>query len=121
VHDIGRRFACSGPGLRPCVLGGDPRQLRPFVGISEMVRPDGTVMNPFLDLARVSILEWLKRTGWPVLLLARQHRIVSGGFDMAKKVIYGDIPDDQFSYGDRTCLDFDHPDNMFVVRMEAFV
>ncbi|KAH6614653.1 AAA domain-containing protein [Chaetomium sp. MPI-SDFR-AT-0129] len=110
-----------GPGLRPCVLGGDSKQLRPVVGSSGLRRPDGTVVNPFSAIARASVLEYLKRTGWPCLVLARQHRIVSGGFDLAKDVIYDDIPDDQFSYGDRTALGFDHPDIKVAVKVEHFV
>lgn len=57
----------------------------------------------------------------PCLVLARQHRIVSGGFDVAKEVIYDDIPDDQFSYGDRAGLGFEHPDNKLAVKVENFV
>ena len=45
-------------------------------------------LNAFSQLAKVSILEQLKRTGWPCFVLDGQHRIVNGGFDVARDATY---------------------------------
>ncbi|KAK0623685.1 AAA domain-containing protein [Immersiella caudata] len=56
-------------------------------------------LNKFVQLAKISVLEMLVRTSWPCLMLTTQHRMASGSFDLAKKVIYKNILDADFSYG----------------------
>ncbi|KAK3934634.1 hypothetical protein QBC46DRAFT_426539 [Diplogelasinospora grovesii] len=90
-----------GYSCRPCAMAGDEKQLPPAVMTAGHTK-DGKILNAFAQFAKVSVLEQIKRTGWPCLVLTCQRRIVSGGFDIAKEVIYKEIGHDEFSYGDRT-------------------
>src|SRR5262249_12976611 len=80
-----------GQGCRPCAKAGDPRQLPPTV-MSHGEKREGRCANMFSDLARVSELEQERRSGWPCFVLNVQYRIVAGGFDLARDVIYPDVP-----------------------------
>jgi hypothetical protein len=65
-------------GCRVCVLAGDEKQLPPkFMTMSKTDKKTGMATNSFAQLARVSVLEQLKRTGWPCFVLTQQHRIVN--------------------------------------------
>lgn len=93
-----------GEGCRVCVLAGDEKQLQPTVmTIHKTDKKTGMATNSFAQLARVSVLEHLKRTGWPCFVLTRQHRIVNGGFDVAISTNYREIAD-KLTYSDRASL-----------------
>ncbi|SPN96528.1 uncharacterized protein DNG_00054 [Cephalotrichum gorgonifer] len=57
-----------GYGCRPCAMGGGPNQITPAMATCGEVRGQ-KVVNMFSDLAKVSELEQLKRTGWPCFLI----------------------------------------------------
>jgi len=86
-----------GPGCRPCVLAGDERQLPPAVMTDGQRDIEGNFMNMFSLHARISILEHVKRSGWPCFVLNTQYRIVPGGFDVARQTIYPDVVGFQYA------------------------
>jgi len=90
-----------GPGCRPCAMAGDPRQLPPTVMTHNEFR-DGKCANVFSELARVSQLEQVRRSGWPCFVLNVQFRIVAGSFDLAREVIYPDV--DDFAYASKAAV-----------------
>lgn len=87
-----------GTQCRPCVMAGDEKQLAPLI-----MNPN---RNRFAAEGRTSILEHLKRSGYPCLILTEQLRIVSGMFDLAKEIIYHQVKN--FAYGERAQL-ANHP------------
>ncbi|KAK5663749.1 hypothetical protein OQA88_4180 [Cercophora sp. LCS_1] len=97
-----------GPGLRPTVLAGDEKQLPPTVMSHNKSLPSsGNVVDAFGAIARSSVLEHFKRTGFPCLLLSIYHRVIRGGFDLALDIIYPEFKEG-FEYGETTKLD-NHP------------
>ncbi|KAK1833597.1 hypothetical protein QBC39DRAFT_380460 [Podospora conica] len=93
-----------GEGCRPCVMAGDEKQLPPTVmTMCHKDKMTGMATNSFAQLARVSVLEQLKRTGWPCFVLTRQHRIAKGGFDVAIFTTYKGISD-RLTYSNRASL-----------------
>ncbi|KAK5997359.1 DNA replication ATP-dependent helicase/nuclease DNA2-like protein [Cladobotryum mycophilum] len=98
-----------GNDFRPCVLAGDDRQLLPIVmTINDRDPKDSKrYLNRFGPDGQVSLLEFLKYTGWPVYSLEVQHRIVRGGFILALRNVYQDLAD-RFEYGE-TCAVKYHP------------
>lgn len=61
------------------------------------------------------MLEQLKWSGWPCFPLGTQFRGVSGQFDLAREVMYPDLP--EFRYADETAL----PRHDQFLRTEAWV
>jgi len=90
-----------GRGCRPCAMAGDPRQLPPVVMSHNEFRK-GKCENAFSDLARVSQLEQVRRSGWPCFVLNVQFRIVEGCFDLARDVIYPDV--EGFAYASQVAV-----------------
>lgn len=66
-----------GPYLRPIILAGDERQLPPTVMLTTQKDGDN-FLNAFSLIGRMSILEFLKRTGRPCFVLNEQLRIADG-------------------------------------------
>ncbi|KAK5659499.1 hypothetical protein OQA88_700 [Cercophora sp. LCS_1] len=95
-------------GLRPCLLGGDEKQLTPTV-MTHAKRDTITEkpLNMFASFAKISVLEHLKRTSYPFIMLSTQYRIVNGGFDVALDVCYPEFKAN-FKYGPTTSLK-NHP------------
>jgi hypothetical protein len=102
-----------GPGCRPCVLAGDQRQLLPMV-MTHGERRQGQIINVYSHQGKVSVLEKLRRSGWPSFILTTQYRIVRGSFDLAQSIIYPDI-ENLFQYGETTTLEH-HPMAMKIER-----
>ncbi|KAK8036926.1 hypothetical protein PG991_001240 [Apiospora marii] len=84
-----------GTTARPCAMGGDEKQICPPVMDQKN--------NRFAADTRVSILEHMKMTGHPFFQLNRQMRIVEGGFDLAREIIYPHVKD--FTYADSAKLE----------------
>ncbi|OAA68554.1 hypothetical protein SPI_00749 [Niveomyces insectorum RCEF 264] len=87
-----------GTQCRPCAMAGDMRQLPPAV----MERD----RNRFRNQAAVSVLEHFQKTRNPTFVLNRQMRIVEGLFDLARQIIYPDVPG--ITYGEMARLS-NHP------------
>ncbi|KAH6848227.1 P-loop containing nucleoside triphosphate hydrolase protein [Chaetomium sp. MPI-CAGE-AT-0009] len=104
-----------GPGCRPCVLAGDERQLPPAV-MTHGERREGRIVNVYSHQSKTSVLEKLRRSGWPCFILTTQYRIVRGSFDLAQSIIYPDIKD-CFEYGETTALQH-HP---MATKIETWV
>lgn len=83
-----------GPLCRPCVMAGDVRQLPPAVMDNKR--------NRFSEQAAVSVLEHFQKTGNPTFVLNKQMRITEGLFDLARDIIYPDVPD--VMYGEPALL-----------------
>lgn len=64
----GDALLVSGPRCRPCGKAGDPRQLPPAV-MTEGEKRNGKCANNFSRLAKISVLEQVKRNGWPCFAL----------------------------------------------------
>ncbi|GKT87164.1 DNA helicase [Colletotrichum tofieldiae] len=94
------------PRFRAWLLAGDERQLAPTV-MTLFDKEDGdNWVNKFGRHLRISILERLRRNGWPAIVMNVQNRIVRGGFDAALEVFYSDV--DDFKYGERCAVEH-HP------------
>lgn len=103
-----------GDGCRPCVLAGDERQLPPTV-MSANEKLGGVCVNMFAYQSTISVLEKLRKSGWPCFVLSTQHRIVKGSFDLAQSIIYPDIRN--FEYAPTTAIE-NHP---MAVKIEKWV
>lgn len=87
-----------GTQCRPCAMAGDERQLAPAVMERER--------NRFCDQAAVSVLEHFQKTSNATFVLTRQMRIVEGLFDLARQIVYPDVPN--VAYGKRARVE-NHP------------
>lgn len=79
---------------RPVLMTGDPQQLPPTVMTMSETR-NGKMANWYAHYARISILEQLQRSGYPIFVLRKQCRMVRSLFDVAR-VIYKDFKDDWY-------------------------
>ncbi|KAK3293556.1 P-loop containing nucleoside triphosphate hydrolase protein [Chaetomium fimeti] len=104
-----------GPGCRPCVLAGDERQLAPTV-MTHGEKRQGRIVNVYSNQSKISVLEKLRRSGWPCFILTTQYRVVKGSFDLAQSIIYPDIKG-LFEYGETTALGH-HP---MATKIETWV
>ncbi|CAK7225828.1 hypothetical protein SCUCBS95973_005994 [Sporothrix curviconia] len=79
-----------GTQCRPCAMAGDVRQFPPAVMDRDR--------NRFYDQAAVSVLDHFQKTSNPTFVLNRQMRIFEGLFNLAREIIYHDVPD--ITYGE---------------------
>lgn len=107
-------YCVWGNTLRPCVLGGDSRQLRPAVMTRDDRDADGNPLNRFSADGAVSPLEFLAGAGMPVYRLNTQQRMACGMFDWVAEELYPDLP---IRYGDG-CDISNFPDGL---ALESFV
>lgn len=117
-----------GNTMKPCILGGDYKQLPPVIMSArdvELAPPTlsnsrstamqsardrrrlGKPRNRFAQYGEVSTLEYLGRSGWPIFPLSIQYRMVNGLFDMSQSIFYSDL-NDRFSYGPTSAVE-NHP------------
>ncbi|KAH6977185.1 P-loop containing nucleoside triphosphate hydrolase protein [Ilyonectria sp. MPI-CAGE-AT-0026] len=117
-----------GNTMKPCILGGDYRQLPPVIMSARDVelapptasqsrltamdaakerRYRGKLRNRFAQYGEVSTLEYLGRSGWPIFPLSIQYRMVNGLFDMSQSIFYSEL-NDRFSYGPTSAIE-NHP------------
>ncbi|KAH9892222.1 P-loop containing nucleoside triphosphate hydrolase protein [Xylariomycetidae sp. FL2044] len=95
---------------RPLIMAGDPLQLPPFVAAA-LWKKDGLFVNMLAEMGKISLLEFSVKRNWPSIWLNCQRRMVNGGFDIAKELIYNEVRD--FSYHD-SCSLANHPHAMAI-------
>ncbi|KAM5349632.1 hypothetical protein ACJ41O_006137 [Fusarium nematophilum] len=90
-------YCVWGNTLMPCFLFGDPKQLPPTVmTLNDKEKGTDNYVNRLGKDAKISALQFLQATGYPVYRLKVQLRMGQGMFDLVSKVIYPDVP---FEYG----------------------
>ncbi|KAG8352577.1 hypothetical protein FVEN_g9414 [Fusarium venenatum] len=91
--NMSRGDLCSiwGNTLLPCLLAGDDKQLAPVVITSEELDADGNSINRFGPDGRISALEFVMGSGWPVYRLRTQLRMARGQFDICRATVYSDV------------------------------
>ncbi|SPO01611.1 uncharacterized protein DNG_04284 [Cephalotrichum gorgonifer] len=91
-------LACVwGNCLLPCILAGDTRQLPPTVMTGREMDSEGYFFNRLADDGRISALEMLKASGFPVHVLHSQLRMPPALFDAPSREFYPDTP---FTYAE---------------------
>ncbi|KAG8167592.1 hypothetical protein KVR01_003281 [Diaporthe batatas] len=85
-------YCVWGNTLLPCVLGGDPRQLRPVVMTGQEQDAEGNLLHRFVEDGKISPLEALQASGIPVYRLLTQLRMAEGMYDWLSELIYPDTP-----------------------------
>ncbi|KAK0717372.1 P-loop containing nucleoside triphosphate hydrolase protein [Lasiosphaeria miniovina] len=93
-----------GNTLLPCLLGGDPMQLPPFVGSAGEKDSSGHVIHRLAEDAAISHLDVLHAAGMPVYRLTQQLRMAEGLFDMVAKEAY---PSADFTYAPSCAVGLD--------------
>ena len=80
--------------LKPCLLGGDDRQLLPAVMTEhhKESRTKNKFFNRHPNDGKISPLAFFKRSGWPIYRLHTQFRMAEGLFDICQQSIYPDVP-----------------------------
>ncbi|KAK4150791.1 P-loop containing nucleoside triphosphate hydrolase protein [Chaetomidium leptoderma] len=81
----------SGNCLLPCVIGGDPRQLKPLVLTGMQKDEAGNFYHRLAQDATMSPLAFLQASGIPVYRLSLQLRIARGLFDWVGAEVYPEI------------------------------
>ncbi|KAH7010165.1 P-loop containing nucleoside triphosphate hydrolase protein [Ilyonectria destructans] len=111
-------YSIWGNTLLPCILAGSEKQLAPvpvLVGEPEILR---AAVNKFGQEKKISALEFIKASGWPVYRLRTQFRMVKGQFELCKAVVNADS-DIEFKYGPGTEIDL--PGHSTGRAFESFV
>ncbi|UNI19581.1 DNA helicase [Purpureocillium takamizusanense] len=101
-----------GNACRPCIIVGDWRQMEPAIlsakdtfglGDNCFQKTGETVIprNRFAKDGQASVLEHVMRIGHPVCNLDHQYRMAIGQFDLALKVVYGEVSK-TYTYDDST-------------------
>lgn len=85
-------YCVWGNTLLPCVLGGDPRQLRPVVMTGSEEDTEGNLLHRLVEDGKISPLEALQASGIPVYRLLTQLRMADGMYDWLSELIYSDVP-----------------------------
>ncbi|KAH6854725.1 P-loop containing nucleoside triphosphate hydrolase protein [Chaetomium sp. MPI-CAGE-AT-0009] len=85
-------YCVAGNILMPCVLGGDPKQLKPVVPTGNEKDADGNLYHRFADDGTVSALAFLQGSGIPVYRLTMQLRMAEGLFDWVAEALYPEVP-----------------------------
>ncbi|POS72433.1 hypothetical protein DHEL01_v209177 [Diaporthe helianthi] len=109
-------YCVWGNTLLPCVLGGDPRQLRPVVMTAQEEDAEGNLLHRLVDDGKISPLEALQASGIPVYRLLTQLRMAEGMYDWLAELIYSDVP---FEYA--TSCRIDQPQFSLGLALEAYV
>ncbi len=71
-----------GNNLLPCLLGGDPKQLRPVVMSKNDTDAEGKPLNRYTANGEISILEIMLANGYPAHRMHNQLRMANGLFDL---------------------------------------
>ncbi len=85
-------YCVWGNTLRPCLLGGDLKQLRPVVASSEDKDEHGNYFNRCGSSGQISILEFFLANGFPAYRMHVQLRMGNGLFDIVHKLLYPEFP-----------------------------
>lgn len=85
-------YCVWGNTLLPCMLGGDPKQLKPVVMSSEEKDELGNLYHRLVDDGKLSPLEFLQASGIPVYRLRTELRMADGMYDWVSEVIYRHVP-----------------------------
>lgn len=94
-----------GNTLLPCLMAGDDLQLPPTVMTMDDKDAEGNHLNRLGKDGKISALEFLRASGWPIYRLRTQLRMAKGLFDTCHREVYSDVP---FNYGERSDLS-NHP------------
>ncbi|KAM0218236.1 hypothetical protein ACHAQI_001423 [Fusarium lateritium] len=102
--NMNRGDLCSiwGNTLLPCLLAGDEKQLAPVVTTFEDIDASGNSINRFGPDGKISALEFIKGTGWPVYRLRTQLRMAKGQFEICRTTVYSDV---DCTYGPGSAVD----------------
>ncbi|KAG7284557.1 hypothetical protein NEMBOFW57_010935 [Staphylotrichum longicolle] len=85
-------YVCvAGNCLVPCVLGGDPRQLKPVSATGNQKDEHGNFYHRLAEDATMSPLAFLQASGIPVYRLSLQLRMARGLFDWVGAEVYPEI------------------------------
>ncbi|TFB02785.1 Regulator of nonsense transcripts 1 [Trichoderma ghanense] len=90
-----------GNTLLPCLMGGDDLQLPPTVMTMDEKDAEGNHLNRLGKDGKISALEFLRTSGWPIYRLKTQLRMAKGLFDTCHREVYSDVP---FNYGGQSDL-----------------
>ncbi|CAI6027975.1 unnamed protein product [Clonostachys chloroleuca] len=111
-------YSVWGNTMMPCVMAGDHLQLDPNPAVRPLTDEiaDGVCRNRHEHNAKISIMEFLQASGWPVFRMLTQLRMGKGLFTLSQKVIYPDLRAD---YG--PWCDISLPGHASGRAMEAFM
>ncbi|CAG9982145.1 unnamed protein product, partial [Clonostachys byssicola] len=111
-------YSVWGNTMMPCVMAGDRLQLDVSVrSFNDAISySDGVYRNRHGPDARISIMEFLQASGWPIFRLHTQLRMARGLFTLSQEVIY---PELRAQYGVR--CDISLPGHASGRAMEAFM
>lgn len=95
-------YTVWGNTMMPCVMAGDRLQLNVAVRSFHDVTSDGdgAYRNRHGPDARISIMEFLQASGWPIFRLHTQLRMARGLFTLSQEVIYPELRADYGSWCD---------------------
>ncbi|CAM1511824.1 Fc.00g093370.m01.CDS01 [Cosmosporella sp. VM-42] len=110
VDDAGRisrpgLYCAWGSALLPCLLAGDDKEHAHVMTVDNK-DAEGYFRNRHRDDGKLSLLAFLKATGWPVYRQWTQLRMATGPFDTCHREVYSDMPM-EYGTGSQTSL---HPD-----------
>lgn len=109
-------YTIWGNTFLPCIPAGDEKQLAPFIMTLDDVDAEGHAINRLGKTGKISPLEFLKGSGWPIYHLRTQLRMAVGQFDFSKEIVYGEI---DCKYGDQ--CDITRPEHSIGIALESYV
>lgn len=87
-----------GNTMTPLIMGGDHKQLRPAVMTGREQDGENNYLHHLVNDGKISFMEFMQGTRFPVHRLQVQLRMADGLFDMIAKIIYLEVP---LRYGEK--------------------